>query len=59
MDDKPPRKLPNRAYKLARRVLASEANNNGRGRFMIEIVMVDGLWFLTESKPVKWETLED
>jgi hypothetical protein len=51
--------LPRRAWNLAKRALAIEAENGGRGRFLLEITMVDGMWFLTTSKPVKWETLED
>ena len=55
----PTPRLPRRAWNLARRMLDLEARHSGRGRFTLEVVMVDGQWFLSVSKPIQWEVLEE
>ena len=50
-------RLPSRAVNLARRVLELERQCAGRGRLEIQIVMVDGEWWFTYSKPGPVERL--
>ena len=44
-------RLPARAVNLARRVLELERQCAGRGRLELQVIMVDGEWLLTVSKP--------
>ena len=46
-----PEKLPARAFNLARRVLQLERECGGRGRLELQVIMLDGEWLLTVSKP--------
>lgn len=50
-------RLPPRAVNLARRVLDLERQCGGRGRLEIQVIMVDGTWLLTVSKPGPVERL--
>lgn len=50
-------RLPARAVNLARRLLDIERQCAGRGRIALEVIMVDGDWLLTVSKPGKLEHL--
>ena len=50
-------RLPARAVNLARRVLDLERQCGGRGRLEAQIIMLDGEWFLTLSKPGQIERL--
>lgn len=49
--------LPARAVNLARRVLELERQCAGRGRLEFQVIMVDGEWWLTFSKPGPVERL--
>jgi len=44
-------RLPTRAVNLARRVLELERQCAGRGRLELQVIMLDGEWLLTVSKP--------
>ena len=44
-------RLPTRAVNLARRVLGLERQCAGRGRLELQVIMLDGEWLLTVSKP--------
>ena len=49
--------LPDRALNLARRILQQERECNGRGRLELQIIMLDGEWYLTLSQPGPVERL--
>ena len=44
-------RLPVRAVNLARRVLELERQCGGRGRVELQVIMIDGEWLMTISKP--------
>ena len=44
-------RLPVRAVNLARRVLELERQCGGRGRLELQVIMIDGEWLMTISKP--------
>lgn len=50
-------RLPVRAVNLARRILDLERQCGGRGRLELQVIMLDGEWFLTLSKPGQVERL--
>lgn len=50
-------RLPVRAVNLARRVLELERQCAGRGRLEIQVIMADGEWWFTYSKPGPVERL--
>jgi hypothetical protein len=52
-------RLPTRAVNLARRVLQVERDVQGRGRVTIDLVMVDGDWLITVTRPGKLEHLSE
>ena len=51
--------LPARAVNLARRVLELERQCAGRGRLELQVIMADGEWWFTFSKPGPVERLGD
>jgi hypothetical protein len=56
-EERPPRKLPNRAYKLARRIWQLEQQLNGRGRLTFDVIFLDGEWLLMFNRPGELERL--
>lgn len=44
-------RLPVRAVNLARRILDLERQCGGRGRLELQVIMIDGEWLMTISKP--------
>ncbi len=44
-------RLPVRAVNLERRVLELERQCGGRGRLELQVIMIDGEWLMTISKP--------
>jgi len=52
-------RLPKRAVNLARRLLELERQCAGRGRLTLDLIMVDGDWLLSVSKPGKVEHLSE
>jgi hypothetical protein len=56
-DERPARKLPNRAYKLARRIWQLEQQCNGRGRLTFDVIFLDGEWLLMFTRPGELERL--
>jgi len=52
-----PRPLPERAYNLARRVLELEKRHNGRVRIQVDLLIVDGEWWLDIIQPGRLERL--
>jgi hypothetical protein len=49
--------LPNRAYKLARRVWQIERQLNGRGRVTFDVIFLDEEWLLMFNRPGELERL--
>lgn len=52
-----PAGLTERAYNLARRLMALEMLYNRRARLTIDVLMIDGEWWLDVQKPGKLERL--
>lgn len=50
-------RLPARAYKMARRMLDLEKQNGGRARVTIDVLFLDGEWWIDVITPGKLERL--
>ncbi len=51
--------LPARAAKLARRLLQLERECDGRGRLLIEVIFIDGEWFMVNNRIGELERFGD